>query len=236
MLTSLSKTELNTVFGPLVERNSALVPTQPSSVGQAIRSAQYPLAVISSVFLMMVLSTSVQAHAEEGVAGGFVSGFLHPVYGLDHLVAMVAVGLWGAQLGNPAIWLLPVAFPLIMALGALAGILGLPLPLIEVGIAVSALVLGVCVALKLRPGLPVALAIVSGFAIFHGHAHGTELPASANALSYAIGFVLCTGLLHLAGIAIGLLTRWPAGSHIIRALGGGIGALGLYFLSSQMMG
>jgi urease accessory protein len=167
---------------------------------------------------------------EGGVAGGFASGFTHPIFGLDHVVAMVAVGLWGAFLGQPAIWLLPVVFPVVMAFGGLLGIVGVPIPAVETGIAASALALGAMVALALRPPLWVAALLVGAFAIFHGHAHGTELPQAANPLAYGVGFVVATGLLHLSGIALGLLARWPAGLRAVRVGGGAIACAGLYFL------
>lgn len=165
------------------------------------------------------------------VTGGFLAGFLHPVSGLDHVVAMVAVGLWGAFLGQPAIWLLPVVFPLVMAFGGVLGILGVPIPSVEVGIAMSAIVLGLCVALALRPPLWVAAVLVGAFAVFHGHAHGTELPGAANAFVFAAGFVIATGLLHLSGIAFGLLARWDAGKMAVRAGGGLIALAGVAFLT-----
>lgn len=167
---------------------------------------------------------------EGGVAGGLVSGFTHPIFGLDHVAAMVAVGLWGAFLGQPAIWLLPVLFPLVMAFGGLLGIFGVPVPAVETGIAASALALGAMVALALRPPLWVAAVLVGAFAIFHGHAHGTELPQAANPLAYGAGFVIATGLLHLSGIALGLLARWPAGVRAVRVGGGAIACAGIYFL------
>jgi urease accessory protein len=170
------------------------------------------------------------AHTGEGVVGGFLSGVTHPIFGFDHVVAMVAVGLWGAFLGQPAIWLLPVVFPVVMAFGGLAGVLGLPIPGVEAGIALSALALGAMVALALRPPLWVAAVLVGAFAIFHGHAHGTELPAAASPLAYGVGFVIATGLLHLSGIALGLLSRWPAGLRAVRVGGGAIACAGLYFL------
>jgi urease accessory protein len=171
------------------------------------------------------------AHSEGGLAGGFLSGMAHPISGLDHVVAMVAVGLWGAFLGAPAIWLLPIVFPVVMALGGVLGILGVAVPSVEVGIALSAVVLGLCVALALRPPLWIAAVIVGAFAIFHGHAHGTELPGSANAVAYAVGFVIATGLLHMAGIAFGLLVRWDAGRLAVRAGGGLIALAGIAFLA-----
>ena len=171
------------------------------------------------------------AHEGEGAVGGFLSGFTHPIFGWDHVVAMVAVGLWGAFLGAPAIWLLPVVFPLVMALGAALGILGVPLPGVETGIAASAVVLGLVVAFQARPPLWLAAVVVGVFAIFHGHAHGTELPQAVDPLTYAIGFVLATGLLHLLGIAFGLLVRWPAGKVAVRAGGAAIALIGVAFLT-----
>lgn len=170
------------------------------------------------------------AHTQVGVAGGLASGFLHPITGFDHLIAMVAVGLWGAQLGAPAIWVLPLTFPLVMAFGGVLGVLGVPLPVPEIAIALSALVLGALVATHLRVPLAIAATVVAVFAIFHGHAHGTELPSAANPLAYGVGFVVATGLLHLCGILIGTLSRWPVGQRLIQGLGGAIAALGGYFL------
>lgn len=180
---------------------------------------------------LMLVCEPALAHTEEGVAGGFISGFLHPIFGWDHVVAMVAVGLWGAFLGAPAIWLLPVVFPLVMAFGGALGVVGVPVPAVEVGIAGSAIVLGLLVALAVRLPIAAAAAIVGAFAIFHGHAHGTELPQAANAFAYAVGFVIATGLLHLVGIAFGLLVRWPAGSYAVRAGGVAISLVGLAFLT-----
>src|SRR5262245_10691765 len=174
------------------------------------------------------------AHEQTGVGGGLVSGLLHPLTGMDHMIAMVAVGIWGAQLGAPALWVLPITFPLVMALGGVLGVLKIPLPMPEVVIALSALVLGAAVALRLRVPFAVAAAIVAVFAIFHGHAHGAELPTSANPLAYGIGFVVATGLLHLCGITIGTLTRWPVGARLLQGLGVVIAALGCYFLAQSL--
>lgn len=180
--------------------------------------------------LTLALTAPATAHTSEGLAGGFAGGFIHPLLGPDHIAAMLAVGLWGAFLGAPAIFILPVVFPLVMALGGVLGILGVPLPGIEIGIAVSAVVLGLMVALAARPHLAVAAVLVGGFAIFHGHAHGTELPDGADALAYALGFVIATGLLHLTGIGFGLLTQYPGGRLAVRAAGGAIAIAGLVFL------
>jgi urease accessory protein len=186
--------------------------------------------VFLSLLLLCLLPCTVHAHSEKGTIGGFVSGFMHPLTGWDHIVAMVAVGLWGAYLGAPAMWLLPVIFPLVMALGGALGIMGVPLPGVETGIALSGVGLGLMVALAARPPLWVAATLVGVFAIFHGHAHGKEMPMSANAMTYAVGFVIATGLLHLSGIALGLLVKWPWGRIVVRATGGAIAAVGFGFL------
>lgn len=171
------------------------------------------------VFLLLLPSAAL-AHTGEGVAGGFMTGLMHPILGWDHVAAMVAVGLWGAFLGQPAIWVLPVAFPLIMAFGGMLGVLGIPIPFVETGIAASSVVLGLLIAFAVRAPLAVALVVVGIFAIFHGHAHGTELPEAASPIAYSIGFVIGTGLLHLAGIIVGMLASMPAGAKVVR--GGGV--------------
>ena len=182
------------------------------------------------MFALIACSTVASAHSEGGGAGGFTSGFSHPLTGLDHIVAMVAVGLWGAFLGGRAMWMLPVVFPMVMAVGGALGVFGVGLPGVETAIALSGVVMGLMVTLAARPPVWVAAVIVGVFAIFHGHAHGEEMPESTNALAYAIGFVISTGLLHLAGIAFGLLVKWPWGRVAIRAGGGVIAAVGFGFL------
>jgi urease accessory protein len=177
------------------------------------------------------------AHVGQGdISGGFLAGLEHPVFGLDHVVAMVAVGIWGAQLRAPAIWVLPVTFPLVMSFGGVLGGLGVPIPGIEIGIAASAIVLGTMIALAARPPLWVAAAIVGTFAIFHGYAHGAELPESANAISFAMGFVIATGSLHALGILIGVINKWPVGVKILRGGGVLIALCGVYFLVSGIIG
>src|SRR5262245_1342374 len=187
-----------------------------------------------AVLVLLVLTRSAPAHTGTDAALGLQSGFLHPLTGLDHLVAMVAVGLWGAQLGNPAIWSLPITFPLVMAFGGLLGIAGISLPFPEQIIALSGIALGAMVALRVRPPLVVAVLIVGAFAIFHGYAHGRELPQAADPLAYAVGFVVATGLLHLCGILIGLLIRWPLGEQAVRACGVAVGMVGAYFLLAAL--
>jgi urease accessory protein len=186
------------------------------------------LGVVAIAAVLAAQSSS--AHNIAGTAVGFVSGFRHPISGLDHILAMVAVGIWGAQLGRPAIWALPVAFPLVMSIGGVLGVRGVPLPGVEIGVAASALALGVMIALAARPPIWAAAALVGLFAIFHGHAHGTELPHAAQPLAYGAGFVLATGLLHVTGIAIGLMQQWRHGERVLRLAGVGIAIAGSYLL------
>ncbi len=197
------------------------------SIKLSLKLPQQSLLVFIAIFLL----SPAYAHTDvASLQGGFINGFMHPILGLDHVVAMVAVGLWGAFLGKPAIWVLPVVFPLVMALGGALGVAGVEIPYIETGIALSGIVIGLAVLFMVRPPIWIAAIIVGAFAIFHGHAHGTELPSSANPLIYSIGFVTGTGLLHLGGIAIGELTRWTWGEMMVRAAGGIIALIGLAFL------
>jgi urease accessory protein len=179
---------------------------------------------------ILLCAQVVEAHIQKGEAAGFWSGVRHPISGLDHVLAMIAVGLWGAQLGAPAIWLLPVAFPMVMALGGMMGLMGIPLPGTEIGIAASAILLGSAVMFESRPRLLIAASLVGFFAIFHGYAHGTELPPGQSGLLYSIGFVIATGCLHGVGIAIGLIHRWGWGQKVVRLAGAGVAVAGLLFL------
>jgi urease accessory protein len=192
-------------------------------------SCVWGVLTIGVLTLCAALSPAL-AHDAAAIGGGFASGFAHPFGGLDHVVAMVAVGLWGAFLGQPAVWLLPVVFPVVMAFGGVLGVAGVPIPSVEIGIALSAIVLGLMVAGAQRPPFWIAAFIVGTFAIFHGHAHGTELPGQASALDYSAGFVIATGLLHLAGIALSLLKTWALGEWAVRAGGVAITLAGLVFL------
>lgn len=170
------------------------------------------------------------AHARGGEALGFLSGVQHPTSGLDHVLAMIAVGLWGAQLGAPAVWVLPVTFPMVMAFGGMLGLMGVKLPGIEIGIAASAIALGFVVFREAKPKLWLAAVLVGFFAVFHGHAHGTELPPGGNGLLYSMGFVIVTGCLHATGIAIGLIYRWPPGRAVLRVAGGAVAVAGTLFM------
>ena len=179
---------------------------------------------------LFFVARAALAHGQTGAAAGFLTGLGHPVSGLDHVLAMIAVGLWGAQLGAPAIWLLPVTFPMVMALGAFLGLVGVPLPGVEIGIGLSALLLGAMVAAEARPKIAIAAVAVGFFAIFHGHAHGVELPPGQSGLTYSIGFVVATGCLHAVGITIGLVHRWPWGRLALRGAGAAVALAGVWFV------
>jgi urease accessory protein len=192
---------------------------------------------LRSVILLALFACTTApalAHTDEGVAGGFAAGFMHPLGGLDHLLAMASVGIWGAFLGRPLIWALPVAFPLIMVVGGVLGILGVPLPLVEVGVSGSVIALGLAIALAWRAPVPIAVAIIAIFALFHGYAHGTELPEAAAPEAYATGFVLATGLIHLAGIAAGLLLGMRGGDVALRGAGGLIALTGVWIMAGTL--
>ncbi|MFQ5625148.1 MAG: HupE/UreJ family protein [Methyloligellaceae bacterium] len=171
------------------------------------------------------------AHESPRGLDGVASGFLHPVQGFDHLLAMLAVGIWGAQMGWRAIWTLPVVFPLIMAIGGVLGVTGVTLPQTELAIALSELVLGLAILCAWRAPVAAAAAIAGGFAIFHGHAHGLELPEAANPAAYGFGFIAATGLIHVAGIGFGLIAMKSVQGWVARCSGGVIALAGLYFLA-----
>ncbi|MCI0430972.1 MAG: HupE/UreJ family protein [Rhodospirillales bacterium] len=177
-----------------------------------------------AAIVVLVLASPAQAHIIGAGGAGWVQGFSHPFSGLDHILAMVAVGIWAAQTGRPALWVLPVVFPLAMAGGGLLGVAGMPVPGIEAGIAASVLVLGLLIAFRVKPPLALSMALVALFALFHGHAHGTELPLAASPLLYGLGFIAATGMLHLIGLSIGHVRRLPAGIMALRVGGGGAAA------------
>lgn len=172
----------------------------------------------------------VSVHAGDHSHMSLTEGLLHPFGALDHVLAMVAVGLWASQLGGRALWLLPLTFPAVMALGAALGISGIVLPGVEIGIAGSVLVLGAVVALALRPSLAISVPLIGLFALLHGYSHGIELPASASALSYGAGFVAATLMLHAMGIAMGLMAGRIPVRFAARTAGGAIAVLGVVLL------
>ena len=185
---------------------------------------------------LLTLSPSpAAAHGGTGLVSGFASGFVHPLSGLDHALAMVAVGLWGAILGRPLLIALPTIFPVVIAVGGAIGMANVPVPPLELGIAISVITLGMMVLLSVRAPLFIACAIVAVFALFHGYAHGQELPSAADPVGYSAGFVLSTGLLHVLGIAIGALKTYLVGTWALRAAGGAIAISGLWFLNQALL-
>jgi urease accessory protein len=175
-------------------------------------------------------STAALAHVGDHSHMGFAEGLLHPFTGLDHMLAMVAVGLWASQLGGRALWLLPLTFPAVMALGAALGMSGVALPWVEIGIAGSVMVLGSVVALALRPSLAISIPLIGAFALLHGFSHGIELPAGASALSYGAGFIAATLVLHAVGIVTGLIAGRLPVRFAARTAGGAIAVLGVVLL------
>lgn len=201
---------------------------------QRARGSRAALAPYVLLCAALGFADVASAHSGSGLPGGFESGFRHPLAGLDHLLAMVCVGLWGAVLGRPLIHVLPVVFPLVMVLGAAAAMFGLPLPPVEIGVACSVMVLGGCIAMAYKAPVWAASLIVAVFAVFHGYAHGKELPSAADPIGYSAGFVFATGMLHVAGICLGLLDRLPAGPRAIRALGLMVGCVGVGFVCASV--
>ncbi len=199
-----------------------------SSFDLSIRSRC--LAAVVVTVAGIALPGAALAHTGLGV-GGFASGFVHPFSGLDHLLAMFAVGLWAARLGGRATWLIPTTFVLTMVVAAASAVGGLPLPLVEVGVAGSVVVLGAVIALDTRLPLASALPLVAALAIFHGYAHGAELPAAVSGVTYGLGFMLATAALHGWGIAGGLLANRLAGLRPVQAGGGAITLAGLWMLA-----
>ncbi|MDB5765762.1 MAG: ureJ [Collimonas fungivorans] len=171
------------------------------------------------------------AHPGHPDAFGFNNGFAHPFSGIDHLLAMLAVGLWAAQNKRSALWVLPLAFPLMMVVGALLAFAGLQMPGVETGIAASVAVLGLLIAFAIRMPVWASASVVSVFALFHGYAHGSELPHGASALWYGVGFVAATALLHLLGLAVGLVAGQKMAAQAVRLGGVAIAAVGGYLLS-----
>jgi len=188
------------------------------------------------LLLLCLLPAPLFAHTGHGTLG-FSSGFTHPVFGPDHLLAMLSVGILSAQMGGRAIWTIPLAFVSFMLVGGILGMLGIPFFSVEVGIAVSVLALGLAIASDKKFPVGLAMAGVAFFALFHGHAHGAEMPNSAQPALYALGFVLGTTTIHLLGVAMGwAFTRHPGGALRLRWAGFCIAVLGLFFLWQSTLG
>jgi urease accessory protein len=184
---------------------------------------------------LTLIPAAAFAHTGAGEAHGFVSGFAHPLGGLDHILAMVTVGIFAWQLGGRALWLVPGSFVLVMAIGAALGMAGGALPFVEFGIAASVIVLGGIVAFACNAPIVIAMGVVALFAIFHGHAHGSEMPIDAAGGTYAAGFMLATTLLHAAGLALGCAIGRTTDGRAGYRLGGGLVALaGLAILANTV--
>ena len=188
----------------------------------------------SALALAVLGISSAFAHPGHPDAFGFNDGFAHPFSGIDHLLAMLAVGLWAAQNKRPALWVLPLAFPLMMVVGALLAFAGVAAPGVETGIAASVAVLGLLIAFAIRMPVWASATVVSVFALFHGYAHGSELPHGASALWYGAGFVAATALLHLLGLSIGLIAGQKMAAQAVRVGGIAIAAVGGYLLSGAL--
>lgn len=178
---------------------------------------------------LLLASGTASAHTGHDSSGLF-AGLAHPLGGMDHLLAMLAVGLWAAQGGGRRIWLLPVAFMGMLALGAGVAQFHPALPLIEPGIAASVLVLGLLVARASQFALPASLALTASFGLLHGYAHGAEMPGAVEPVTYALGFLATTAALHLLGVALGMASRVRF-ARLTQALGMGIAASGMWMVA-----
>ena len=184
--------------------------------------------------VLIALTGPAFAHSGHGHSAGFVHGFMHPVGGLDHVLVMVAVGLYAERLGGRALWLVPATFIAFMAFGAMLGTLHIADPFFEIGVAMSVVVLGLAVALRVNMPTITALAAVGLIAIPHGYVHGAEMPGDVSGYGYAPGFLLATALLHGAGIALGLLAAKLAdcgGWRVAQAAGGAMALAGVAILA-----
>jgi urease accessory protein len=182
-------------------------------------------------FLLFLASYQALAHAEGEGHAGFLVGLLHPALGFDHLLAMLSVGILSAQIGGRALWSVPLTFVSVMTIGAILGGLGVELPLVESGIALSVTVLGIALAAEKNMAIVWAMLFVGFFAIFHGHAHGTEMPDVGDPLLYGLGFILGTAFIHLSGVLIGVGSkRIPKGPALLRISGAAIAVIGLTML------
>ncbi len=186
---------------------------------------------------LTVLPTVASAHVGAGDAHGFVHGFSHPLNGLDHMLAMIAVGMLAAHLGGRALWLVPLTFVSVMAVAGTLGMAGVGLPFVEVGIGMSVVVLGLAIAFQLNISTLAAVGLVGFFAIFHGHAHGAEMPESASGFAYGLGFVSATATLHAIGIGLGLTIGYIGETYsrrIIQVGGGAMAVAGVAILAGGL--
>jgi urease accessory protein len=186
---------------------------------------------IAAPLILLASVSPAFAHTGHG-ASGFVHGFAHPLGGIDHALAMVAVGLYAAMIGGRALWLIPAAFLGAMAIGGVMGMTSYGLPYAEIGISASVIVLGLGVALRMSLPTLAAMAVAGLFAIFHGHAHGAEMPQNLSGYEYAAGFLLATALLHALGIAAGLTAGRLGGWRIAQTAGAAMAVAGIVLLAT----
>jgi urease accessory protein len=185
----------------------------------------------------LLITSTAQAHTGVGDTNGFVHGFAHPISSIDHILAMVAVGLLAAHLGGRALWLVPLSFVSMMSVGGAFGMAGVGLPFVEIGIGLSVVILGLAVAWGFQIPTAAAMALVGFFAIFHGHAHGAEMPESASGLAYGVGFVLATATLHACGIGLGLLVGRMSeayGNRVLQMTGSAMALVGIAILTGYL--
>ncbi len=195
-----------------------------------------PLIILSAATMLAVTSHTAQAHVGIGQTSGFVYGLGHPISGIDHILAMVMVGAFAAQIGGRAMWLVPATFVTVMVLGGSVGTASIGLPFVELGIGLSVLVLGAVVALGLRIAVTLAMALVGFFAMFHGYSHGAEMPATGSGLGYGVGFVLATAALHALGLGFGLVLSRGAsgrGAHLVQATGSAVALAGAVIVTGM---
>ncbi len=183
-------------------------------------------------FLLLFLPGVALAHTGVGETTGFIHGVSHPIGGADHLLAMLAIGLWASQIGGRALWAVPCTFVAVMILGGILGFSGVTVPFIEEGILISVLIFGVLIAGAFKLPLVYSVLIVGFFAIFHGHAHGAEMPVAIGASLYIVGFAFATAILHLAGISLGVLLQKTNLPTVNRFAGGAIALSGIYLAIS----
>jgi urease accessory protein len=188
----------------------------------------FGLVVLLTAIAVVLGPRSAFAHTGVSTAHDLLHGLAHPITGLDHILAMFAVGLWAAQRGGRALWFVPLTFVLVMSVGTLLGISGISIAVVEPGIAISVLTMGVFVAAAVSLPLSISAVIVGLFALVHGQAHGTEIPAAASAATYAVGFIVATILLHATGISVALITQRQPSSRLVRYAGAAIAACGLF--------
>jgi urease accessory protein len=187
--------------------------------------------------VLAAVPTLALAHTGAGSSIDFMHGFAHPISGVDHVLAMVAVGIFAANLGGRALWGVPLTFMALLAVGGAAGIMEMPLPHVELGIALSIVALGLAIAVRFEWPVAVAMTLVGVFAIFHGHAHGTETPMAGSAIGYALGFVTATGSLHLSGLVFGIgiaAGGFRYSGRITQASGAALAMAGVLLLSDAV--